>query len=92
MKTTKRHFTFGTEHTTSYPLPFGAALADYWVTVELPDTDEWAGRHREIFVREFTTDFCPRVMQFSGEYTDESLQPHYFPRGQLCTVTPEGAP
>lgn len=84
----RSHFTFGQDHVTTLELPRGGRLADYWVTVELPD--KWHELPRDFFVREFTSRYCPRPSQFAFEYRDGELRRGYFPMGQLCVVTEEG--
>ena len=88
MTRTRSYFTFGHSHMTNYPLPYGGTIADYWVTVELPE--EMAGEHRDVFIREFTERHCPRPNQFAFEYDDSRLDSKYFPGGQLCLITEEG--
>ncbi len=72
----------------NYPLPAGGRLADYWVTVFLPE--EMAGQHRAVFIREFTERHCPSPLQFGMEYDDVRFKPDYFPGGQLCLITENG--
>ncbi len=88
MTRTQSHFTFGQSHMTNYPLPRGGRIADYWVTVDLPES--MAGEHRDVFIREFTSHHCPRPNQFAMEYDTARLQPDYFPGGQLCLITEDG--
>lgn len=78
------YFTFGQAHMTNYPLPNGGRLTDYWVEVELPS--DYGESHREVFIREFTSVYCPRPEQFSMEYTKESFEPDYFPDGCLHRI------
>lgn len=87
-KRTRSHFTFGSSHMTNFPLPRGGTIADYWVTVELPE--EMAGMHRDVFIEHFTTHYCPRPNQFSMEYDDGRFNAAYFPGGQLCLITERG--
>lgn len=84
MNKTRSHFTFGQSHMTNYPLPRGGRIADYWVTVELPE--ELAGLHRDYFIRYFTEVHCPQRNQFAMEYDDSTLRSEYFPGGQLCVI------
>jgi len=84
----RAHFTFGQAHMTNYPLPRGGSIADYWVTVSLPDDSDLT--HRDVFIQHFTTHHCPRPMQFAMEYEDHRLNPDYFPGGQLCVITENG--
>jgi hypothetical protein len=79
-----RHFTFGQSHMTNFPLPNGGKLADYWVTVDLPDGE---ADHRNVFVEMFSSYHCPTAMQFATDYPDGDLKEEYFPGGQLCVVT-----
>lgn len=82
------HFTFGQAHHARYFLHSGMRLADYWVTVRMEkDSGE---THRDLFVRNFTKPYCPRPSQYALEYDDASLQPQYYPAGQLCVVTSKG--
>ncbi len=85
---TRSHFTFGQDHMSNYPLPGGGRLADYWVTVELPNGSELS--HRDVFIDRFTKYHCPRPMQFAMEYDDARFKPDYFPGGQLCLITENG--
>lgn len=85
----QRHFTFGQVHTTTYEgLPDGHMLADYWVTVQLPE--ELDGQHRTFFINHFTKLYCPDPAQFGFEYRSDELDQRYFPRGCLCLINQEG--
>jgi hypothetical protein len=73
----------------SYPHKAGGRLADYFVTVDLPEGFELT--HREVFMRDFTSRYCPRDSQFAFEYDQaRPLDSSYFPRGELCRITEEG--
>lgn len=82
------HFTFGSGHLGNYSLPFGGTLSDYWVTVDLPEGSDLD--HRAMFIAHFTTQYCPRPMQWAMEYSDMELNPIYFPHGQLCVINENG--
>lgn len=88
MTRTRSIFTFGQSHMTNFPLPNGGRIADYWVTVEL--SEEMAGEHRSVFIREFTERHCPRPNQFAMEYDESRFNPEYFLGGQLCLITENG--
>lgn len=89
MTRTRSHFTFGQSHMSSYPLPEGGGrLADYWVTVDLPES--MAGQHMDVFIREFTSAYCPRQNQFAMEYDPSTFRPEYFPGGELCVIDENG--
>jgi hypothetical protein len=74
------YFTFGQVHTADIDLPRGGRLSDYWVAVDA-DSD-----HRKHFIEQFTSQHCPRPMQFATEYTDDSLKIKYFPKGELKRI------
>lgn len=82
------YFTFGQVHMANYTLPKAGRLADFWVEVNLPLNHEV--HHREIFIRDFTTHYCPRPSQFAFEYEEGTLKKEHFPGGQLCLITEEG--
>lgn len=84
----KAYFTFGQDHKTSYPLPAGGRLADFWVAVDLPERMQ--SHARAIFMREFTQRFCPRAIQFAFQYEECTFKPQYFPGGELCRITEDG--
>lgn len=86
--TITHHFTFGQAHMTSFPLPEGGRLADYWVSVTLPTTTEES--HRAVFIREFMEKYCPNPAQFAFEYDDDKFERKWFPNGQLCLITSNG--
>ena len=88
MNRTRSIFTFGQSHMTNFPLPHGGRIADYWVTVDLPES--MAGQHRDVFIREFTERHCPRPNQFAMEYDESRFESAYFPGGQLCFITEKG--
>ena len=83
-------FTFGQTHTTTNDLPRGGRLADYWVTVSLPE--HLKNLHRLVFVDEFTSKYCPHPLQFAFEYDDHlnPLDPEYYPKGELCVIDENG--
>lgn len=85
---TVHYFTFGQVHTATVNLPLGGRLADYWVTVDLPDS--MGEQHREHFVEHFTKPYCPTPNQFAFEYVKEDFIPGYFPKGELCIITEQG--
>jgi hypothetical protein len=78
-----RHFTFGQSHMCNHPEARGL-LADHWVSVELPR--DHPRSHREVFIAQFTSRYCPRPEQFAFEYPDRMLDPQHFPRGQLALI------
>jgi hypothetical protein len=82
-------FTFGLDHTTTFPLPRGGVLADYWVEVRVQDSDV---SPRSIFVDNFTRLYCPRDEQFAFEYKlpSEHFQHTFFPKGCLAVITIDG--
>lgn len=82
------YFTFGQDHMTNYPLPGPGRLADFWVTVDLPE--QMQGHARSIFIREFTERYCPRANQFAFQYEECTFKPEYFPGGELCRITEGG--
>jgi len=84
-----RHFTFGQNHMTNFPLPRGGRIADYWVTVELPDDYE-PYHPRQMFIGHFTNHYCPSPMQFAMEYEEGTLDESFFPGGELCRITENG--
>ena len=86
--TVSHFFTFGQVHMTSFTLPIGGRLADYWVKVKLP-ADHRAS-HRAVFVELFTTRYCPSPDQFGFEYVGDDFAASYFPAGLLCTITENG--
>jgi hypothetical protein len=88
MNRTKSIFTFGQSHMTNFPLPNGGRIADYWVTVDLPES--MAGEHRTVFIEQFTSHYCPRPNQFAMEYDESRFNEEYFPGGELCRITEEG--
>lgn len=65
----------------SYALPRGGRLADYWVAVEASEG------HREHFIEHFMSCYCPRLTQFAMEYDEGDLITEYFPGGELCRIT-----
>ncbi len=79
------YFTFGQEHSTSYPLAFGGRLADYYVAVELPEN--YHKGHREIFIEEFSCQYCPSLDQWGFEYAEDDFDKSYFPMGELLRIT-----
>ena len=81
------YFTFGQGHMTNFPLPHGGRIAYYWVRVDL--YEKCPMTHREIFISQFTTYYCPCPMQWAMEY-DEEPSEAYFPKGELCVVTIDG--
>lgn len=83
--TVSRYFTFGQTHMTNFPLPRGGRLADYYVKVTL--RKDWDETHRHVFMREFTSQFCPEPIQFAFEYDEGTLKMDCFPKGQLCEIT-----
>ena len=87
-ETTTHCFTFGSGHMTSYPLPRGGTISDYWVEVELPV--DFPMNHREFFMKYFTDRFCPRPEQFSFEYSLGQLKPEYFPGGCIARLNYNG--
>jgi hypothetical protein len=78
-----RHFTFGSDHMCNHPNLKGR-LADHWVSVRLPFGHPRS--HREVFIEQFTTKYCPDPYQFSFEYPDAVLEQVYFPLGQLVLI------
>lgn len=77
------YFTFGQVHTTTYPLPRGGPLADYYVIV-------WADpgfTARNLFIKHFTTPFCPHPTQFAFEYSGHFPEKDiYWPHGLLLEI------
>lgn len=84
MTHTTHYFTFGQVHWSSFDLPRGGRLADYWVAV-VAETD-----HRGIFMERFTSLYCPTPRQFAMEYTDANFKPEYYERGELVRFDAAG--
>lgn len=81
-----RYFTFADNHTTTYPLPRGGNLADYYIEVDLPFGQY---NHREVFIQTFTTPFCPNPMQFAVEYPPSRFVKDHYPKGSLALILPK---
>lgn len=84
----KTFFTFGQNNSTSFDLPDGHRIADYWVEVHLPAHSRL--RARPLFIEHFTTPYCPRPEQFGFQYYEDEFEERFFPCGCLCVINEEG--
>jgi hypothetical protein len=79
-------FTFGQVHVCDIPLPRGGRLADYYVRVSIPKVLKEEYDHRTLFIDLFTRVHCPDHIQFAFEYTPDTFETRYYPKGVLFWI------